>query len=252
MARRVIAAVAAVLLAAVGAFVLVSYVGAAEQRAMAGMASTNVLVVTTPIAKGTSADQLADQVERRDLPVKAVTPGTVTSLDELTGLVATTDLQPGEQLLTARFANALTEAAAAAVEVPAGMQEVSVLLEPQRVVGGHLATGDTVGVYISLGGETPQTHLVLHKALVTQVQGAVPAPAAETTASTTDVVPTADVAPAPEAAPSQSVMVTLALTGPDAERLVFGSEHGTVWLSKQPADASTDGTRIVTRENVLQ
>ncbi|MFD1504490.1 hypothetical protein FE374_05430 [Georgenia yuyongxinii] len=256
MARRVIAAVAAILLASVGAFVLVGYVGGADQRAMAGMASTSVLVVRSPIAQGTPADQLIELVEPRELPAKTLVPGAVTTLDELTGLVATTDLQPGEQLLAARFANSVTETAPHAVEIPAGMQEVSVLLEPQRVVGGHLTAGDTVGVFISLSGEVPQTHLLLHKALVTQVQGAVPPPTTEG-AATTGAVPAAELATTaesapPTAAPSESVMVTLALTGPDAERLVFGSEHGTVWLSKQPADASTDGTRIVTPENVLQ
>ncbi|WP_127129477.1 Flp pilus assembly protein CpaB [Georgenia sp. SYP-B2076] len=249
MTRRVIAAAAAILLATVGAFVLVGYVGAADQRAMAGMASTSVLVVTTPVAEGTPADQLAGLVTAEDLPAKAVVPGAVTSLDELSGLVATADLHPGEQLLAARFADTVTEIAPTTVEVPAGMQEVSVLLEPQRVVGGRVAAGDTVGVFISLGGEAPQTHLILNKALVTQVQGAVPIP--EGAAPATGLVPAADTAPAPEAAPTSSVMVTLALSGPDAERVVFGSEHGTVWLSKEPAAATVDGTRIVTRENVF-
>ena len=46
MIRRVLAAVAAILLAAIGALVLVTYVGNADQRAMAGMQTTEVLVVS--------------------------------------------------------------------------------------------------------------------------------------------------------------------------------------------------------------
>ena len=47
-------------------------------------------------------------------------------------------------------------------------------------------------------------------------------------------------------------MVTLALSGPDAEKLVFGAEHGTVWLSKEGAEVPADGTRIVTEGNVYE
>ena len=48
------------------------------------------------------------------------------------------------------------------------------LLEPQRVVGGRLAAGDTVGVYLSLVFQdgTATTHAVQHQVLVTRVQGA--------------------------------------------------------------------------------
>lgn len=39
--------------------------------------------------------------------------------------------------------------------------------------------------------------------------------------------------------------MTLALSAPDAEKLVFGMEWGTVWLSYEPEDANEDGTDIV-------
>ena len=44
-------------------------------------------------------------VATKTLPAMAVAPGAATGLDQLNGLVATTDLQPGEQVLTARFAD---------------------------------------------------------------------------------------------------------------------------------------------------
>ena len=45
-------------------------------------------------------------------------------------------------------------------------------------------------------------------------------------------------------------MVTLAVSSHDAETLLYGAEHGTLWLSLQPADAVVTGTRVVTRDNV--
>src|SRR5918993_376016 len=112
------------------------------------------------------------------LPRKAAVDGRVTELDELRDLVATVDLQPGEQLLQSRFGEPDSADEEGTVPVPAGLQEVSVLLEPQRALGGRVAAGDTVGVVVSIGDgkETGETGAVFHEVLLTQVQGA-PLPA---------------------------------------------------------------------------
>jgi pilus assembly protein CpaB len=240
--RRLIAAVAALLLAIVGTVVLVAYARGADSRAMAGLDTVSVLVVDEPVAAGTPAEQLDDFVRTELLPAKAAVPGRVESLDALAGQVATVDLEPGEQLLADRFAAADDLGAPGTVAAPEGDSEVSVLLEPQRAVGGRLAAGDTVGVFVSLTFEdgSSNTHVVLHGALVTQVQGA-PAAAED------DEV---DTASSGGAAPSQSLMVTLALTSRQAEVLVFGMEHGTIWLSLEPEGADTNGTKVVNQGNV--
>ena len=52
------------------------------------------------------------------------------------------------------------------------------------------------------------------------------------------------------APPSQSLMITLAVTAQEAEPIVFGMEHGTLWLSLEPEDADTGGTTVISPENV--
>ena len=173
--RRLLAAFAALLLLVVGTVVLLAYVNGADARALAGVKTVQVLVAAQPIPAGTSGDQLAELVRTEAVPAKTAVEGRVTDLASLSGRVATVEILPGEQLLAARFAQPDDLKAPGTVAVPAGLQEVSVLLEPQRAVGGRLAAGDTVGVVISLKDETAATHAVLHKVLVTQVQGA-PAP----------------------------------------------------------------------------
>ena len=161
----------------------------------------------------------------------------------ISGLVTTVDLVPGEQLLWSRFIDPAEEGTAD-IEVPEGMQEVSILLEPQRMVGGDITPGDTVGVFVSLGAgvyqiPVPVTHLTLHKVLVTSVQG----------------LPTAvegEAAPDASGVPEGSLIVTLARPAPDAEKLVFGQEFGTIWLSKEPAGATEDGTRELTPEGIYR
>ena len=238
MRRRLLAALAALVLAAAGAVVLLAYVRGADARALAGVQTVDVLVVDRPVAEGTPGEELAELVRTERLPAKAAVPGAVTDLGELAGRVATVDLQPGEQLLAARFAVPADLGVPGTVPAPEGAAEVSLLLEPQRAVGGRLAAGDTVGVHVSLDG---RTHVVLTRVLVTQVQGA-PAPAAEGEGT--------DTASSGGAAPSASLLVTVGLRPEAVEAVVFGMEHGTVWLSLEPEGVDTSGTEVLTPANV--
>ena len=238
MKRRIIAAVAALLMAAVGAVQLYSYVHHADERAMAGLDTAEVLVVKEPIAEGTPADQLRKSLETKTLPVVAVAPGATTDLDQLTGLVANTTLQPGEQVIPVRFSDPATLDEAATRPVPRGMQEVSLLLDSQRALGGNLAPGDAVGVFFSVDG---RTHLSLHDVTVSRVQGGLEAVAAEESSDET---------PAP--LPETSVMVTLAVSAADAKKVVHAAEHGTIWLSNEPTDAVATGTRAITGTSVAR
>jgi pilus assembly protein CpaB len=236
--RRVLAAVAALVLAAVGGGLLLAYVSAADQRAMADLAPSTVLVVTTAVPAGADAEQVSESVAVRELPGVAVAPGAASSLGELKGLVTTTALQPGEQLLRSRLADPAVLQAAKGVVVPAGMHRVSLQLEPQRAVGGRVAAGDTVGVFLSTENkDVSTTQLSLHKVLVTAVEGA-PAAAGDGTSKAQ---------PAPE-----TMTVTLAAKAAAVEKIVFAAEHGTIWLSAEPADASTDSTPVLTKGNLYR
>jgi pilus assembly protein CpaB len=234
--RRLLAAFAALILIVAGSLVLLAYVRGAEDRALAGVRTVEVLVVEQPVPKGTAAEDLAGLVTTETLPAKAALPGRVTDLKALAGRVATVDLQVGEQLLSSRFTRPTDLQAPGTIEVPDGLQEISVLLEPQRTIGGRLAAGDTVGVYLSqvLPDDTRQTSSVLHGVLVTQVQGAPSAPDPDAEAET-----------AAAGTPSGSLMVTLAVAAKDAETVVFGLEHGTLWLSLETAGDDTAGTRVL-------
>jgi pilus assembly protein CpaB len=241
--RRLIAVIAAMLLAGVGAVLLLAYVGAADRRAMAGMETVKVLVVEKRVPEGTPAEKLGGLVTAKTLPVKAVATGTLSSLEPIRGRVATTDLQPGEQLLASRFVDPASLVDPDVVKIPKGMQQVSLALESQRILGGEIKPGATVGVFVSLPKEDErpaQTNLVLHKVLVSRVEGG--------TAS----APPDDKPQDTAAVPEGSLMVTLALTAPNAEKVVFGAEHGKIWLSLEPANAAVAGTRVVTERNVYK
>jgi pilus assembly protein CpaB len=249
MKRKFIGVLAALLLAGIGTTALVAYVESAKDAAVAAEALVDVYVVSETISKGTPVGEIAESVDVTEVPAKVLADDAVTDLDDLDeNLTAAVDLEAGEQLLSSRLvaANQLGRAS-----VPAGLQELTVSLDPTRAVGGSLNVGDTVGVVLSFEpfdlprseDQSPSTtHLTFHKVLVTAVQFAEGDGQSTTSATGED----ADDDTEAEPAPTNQVLVTLALSSPQVEQVVFGAEFGHIWLTAENADAEESGTRIVT------
>jgi pilus assembly protein CpaB len=247
MNRKLTALLAAIVCALVGTLMLVGYVRTAEARALEGEELVSVLVVTSKIDAGTPGEQVGSSVKSEQIPAKVRADGAVTDVDDLEGLVATVDLVPGEQLVLDRFAEPTARPG-----VPEGKLEVTVRLDPERALGGLISAGDTVAVLASFdpfevdasgtGGtatKTPNTTgLILHKIVVTNVQIA------------TDAVRDEDDKTEPgevnHVAPNGSMLVTLAMDADSVQRVVFAAEHGYLWLSAEPADASDADLPVVT------
>lgn len=239
MQRRILAAVLAVILTVVGAVLIAAYVQSADQRAMATLAPVSVLVVNKPIPKGTAAEALGDAVAVYQMPRNAVPVDAVADVAALAGRVASVDLVPGEQVLATRFVLP-NQLSFDTVAIPKGLQEVSITLEAVRVVGGLVRPGDTVGMVVSVKEPKIGSQFMLNNVLVTRVQGA------------TAVQPSATPG-AQEVAPAaiQTVMITVALSAANAERVVYAMEHSyPIWLTLQNKD-TTAGSTLITNENLL-
>ncbi|NNU27251.1 Flp pilus assembly protein CpaB [Isoptericola sediminis] len=249
MNRRIIAAVVAALLALAGGVLTYSYAAGADSRAMADLEPTVVLTVVETVPEGTPADGLTleEDVVSTEVPAGAVVPGAVGDLADLEGLVATADLLPGEQVVAERFV--APEDLDGSVEVPQGFHTLSLQLTTERVVGGAVQPGDTVGVFVSMesegdgeedgGDSSSSTHLVFHKVLVTDVRGGIQQQRTEDGEET-------------ETAPEKAIMVTVALSPPDAEKFVFAAEYADIWLSLEPEEAKEGATRIVDPEVIFE
>lgn len=250
MKRKLAGIAGALVLAMVGTGLLVGYVQEAKAQAVSGERMVDVLVVTDGVKRGTEATAMSGSVKTVQVPAKVLAAGAVTDLASLKGQVASAELVAGEQVVAARFVSASSVQRA---DAPKDKLQVTVALAPERAVGGHVRPGDTVAVLLSFdpfaaegqdGNETPNsTRMILHKVLVVAVQ--VDAQTSAQIRKDKDD----DEAPAP--APAGKLLVTLALDAPSVERVVFGAEHGKVWLSVEPAEAPEAGTKTVTRKNVL-
>ncbi len=239
MNKKLVGVIAAVVMAIVGTGVLVLYVQGAEDRALEGEELVRVLTATGPIPAGTPAAQLEELVEEEDVPAKIAPEGVISDLVSVSGLVTAIEIVPGEVLLANRFVEAGNVVnRPGSVEVPEGLLEVTIAMSQEQFIGGVPVPGNTVAL-IALGDRTdfinatadplatqpvdPATgttteaelkvaKIIIQQALVTNVQGN-PLPVQAATA-TPD--PTQRVAPA-----EGSLLVTLAVEGPDAERLIY-------------------------------
>ena len=255
MKSRLLAGAAAVVLAIVGAMLVMSYALGADQRAVKNLEPVSVLVVRMAIPAGTPVEAMGASLATEQLPATAVTSSSLMSLEDATGKVASVDLIPGEQLVAERLIEPENLKSLGSVDIPAGLQEVSFQLEPDRVVGGRLVPGDYVGVFVSMdtGGladkaDKETTKLTVRKALVTAVQrapevtpAAQPTPTASATADPRDTT-----------LPVGSLMLTVAVSDVDAAKIIFAAEYAKMWLSKEPLDSTDGGPRIIQRSEVYK
>ncbi|MGD8200775.1 Flp pilus assembly protein CpaB [Ornithinimicrobium sp. W1679] len=261
----------AVVLAAVGVLLVVSYANRADERALEGLETDDVYVATAEIPEGTSAEQLDDLVETRAVPRDFQEPGAVTDLASLENRVAGSRIGAGEQLQERHFATPDELRSRGEFELPEEAQDlhqVTIPLENPRALGGSIAPGDTVGVFGSFtvqsdaeyalddegnvlripddgeagdGGDAEGegvgdfsiTDLLLQKALVVRVEGGYVA------------APTNDDEEAEDAGPADTIHVTLALEAEEAGQVIYAVEFGTVWMTLQPEGSDEDDPRTI-------
>jgi pilus assembly protein CpaB len=240
--RRIAGIVLAPTLAIIGTVALVGYVHSAKDKAVAAEAQVDVYVVDKLVPKGADAETIKSSVSLEHIPSRLEQPGAVTKLDDVGANVASADLEPGDQLVKAR----LVPKDQVSAEVKDKVQIATPVLAPERAVGGALAKGDLVGVYLSFDPDSSVftdnvTRLEFQHVLVTDVH-------------TTDAPVVTDTKDKNQQSVEQvsgsQYVVTLALSPEQSERFVFATEFGHVWLSNDPATVSDDGTRLVTLGNV--
>ncbi|WP_028265076.1 Flp pilus assembly protein CpaB [Arthrobacter sp. MA-N2] len=250
MKTRLLGGIVALVLAIVGTLLLVSFVQGSEARAQKDLQPVDVLVVQTQIPSGATLDTIRSSVKLTSLPTASVPNGALKSLDGIQGKVAATDLMPGEALLGARLVDPNSLAAPGSVPVPPGMQEISVQLEAQRVVGGRIAAGDTVGIVVlfaagagndTASGATSQE--VFHKVLVTSVQRSQAKASNSSSSSSSQEQANTEL-------PTGQLLVTFARSDVDSAKLAFAAEFGKLWLTKEPASA-TESAPVVIKKTEL-
>jgi pilus assembly protein CpaB len=283
MNKRLIGVAVAALLALLGTVVILRYVSDADERARADVELVEVFVVEKRVNAGADEAELRSAIGTTEVAAGTVVDGVLTDLRQLDGKVAAVDLVAGEQVLQSRLIDAASfnSGRTRLTSVPEGFHEVTVSLEPQRLVGGQVVPGDTVGVLASFDEATingitreqldardldtredfldlvnflkdvgsdiklvDETNFLLHQVLVTRVQvEELPQEQVDADGNPVD---------AGVLTPTGNLLVTLALEADDVERLVYVAENGLLWMSYEPSTADEDDAEATHRGNVFE
>jgi len=260
--RRVLTVTLAVLLAVLGTVGVLAYVHKADSRALAGMRPVSVLVAQGQIPAGTSADSAQQQglLRSEQLPASAVPLNAVRSITpELGSLVMGARVQSGQLLLRPMLVTATQATAAGALAIPKGMVAVTIPLCMPEAVAGYVQPGSQVAVFDTYptrkaslqescdqSGQSHQaqgpggviTRIVLPRVLVLATGQAAASGTTSTTASGGAFGHNSQTDPG-ASAPAGSVMVTLAVSQANAERLILITRAGLPYLALLSSSSQT-------------
>lgn len=244
MNRRLIGLITAVVLAAVATALLIQYVRSADERARQEEQLAQVFVAQGDIQPGISADDAISQglIAEEEVPARAVPSGAVAQLDQIRGQIVSVPIYDGEVIVSQRFGESVAQATGL-LQVPEGTQAVTVEAGVVPGLAGYVQPGNVVSVVGSLAvpaedslagaDAVPDTILENGNAAVFQTQYLVQN---ATVLAVGRRVPESD-APEGEAnteASSERYLFTLAMPPEDIEKLVFGTQRGSLWFTLVP------------------
>lgn len=251
MKRRVLVVAIAVVLAVIGTGSVLLYVNQANARAVAGMKAVHVLIANSLIPSGTSASAAQQEglLRSENLPASSVPADALTSITPgLGSLVTSADVQAGQLLVRPMLVNA--SEAAGGLAVPHGMVAVSIELCTSEAVAANVHAGSLVAVYNTSSGASSSStfnstaacsgqhsqfgHSAFTKLMFARVEVlsvGVAAPVAPASASQTSTTSASQNGPQDVGQNNDPVLLTLAVSQPDAQRLILLTETGMPYLA---------------------
>jgi Flp pilus assembly protein CpaB len=204
--------------------IVVIAVGQAKHTPKTTPQQATVLVATSAIPKGTSAQVIAAQGLYKEEPVLAtqVSPDAVSNAGSLAGTVAAASILPGEQLTSSDFV--VAHGAMAKLEL--NERAIAVTLDAAHGLAGALKAGDNVDVYGSFTVKsTPVVGLL---------------------------VPNATVLSSSNSATSGGGTTALLAVGEKvAPELAYASDNGKIWLELRPSGTSSNPSTALTTLNSI-
>lgn len=139
---------------------LIVYLHSYRSSVNSGKQPERVLVATKEIAAGTSGSLIAKQglYQVTSVQKDQLQPSAIFDPSAIAGRVAAVDIFPGQQLVQGDFT---TEGAASIPYQLTGPQRaIAIPIDATHGVGGQVASGDYVDVYVGVSGSTSTSTLV--------------------------------------------------------------------------------------------
>jgi pilus assembly protein CpaB len=212
-----------VIAAALAALLLLVYLNRYRHNLNAQNAAVSVLVAKSLIQKGTPGDLIGTKslFQATSVPKAQLKTGALTDPSTLRGLVALTDIFPGQQLTIQSFG--VVRAGAVANQLSAFERAVAIPVDATHGLIGEVQPGDHVDVLVGLNGGGATAGSII-KTLLQDV------PVILTTGSS----------------------LTLRVNDLQASRLAWASDNGKIWVTlRPPAGARQSTPRIVSLSTVV-
>lgn len=149
--KRAIAVGVAVLLAAVATFALFSYVRGVEADVAEANESVQAYVAKDVIAQGTTGEDAVSSglIVSEGIPRRLLAEGAVSSLDQISGRVASADVLPGEQIIAGRFVMP-DDLSTELLNIPEDRQAMSIEVDVPSGVSQFIQRGSRVSLIAEL------------------------------------------------------------------------------------------------------
>jgi pilus assembly protein CpaB len=182
--RRTVILIAAIVIAAIAAVAIYSYLNSVQDRAYKNAKLVDVYRVTNDVKKGQPGEQAIDSgaVKKGVIPQQYRPATAVTDINTIRGKVALTDLSAGQVVVEGMFVEPRVAQVSFAQRIPTGQVAVSITVDQVHGVANLIVPGDKVNILaLARDGE----RFLFQNVNVIAV-GSTPAPQpGETTATTT-------------------------------------------------------------------
>lgn len=258
---RAVAIGVALVLALGAVFLLWRYASQADERAFEGAELVDVFVAAESIPQGLSAQSAVSQqlIDRAQIPRANVPPNPVANLQDIDGLAATAPVYEGQILVLANWGDPTL--ISNDLDIPPDRVAMSLEVDVPNGVSNHIVQGDRIGVIGHLEYEGASTRITdpdgepiaeaesEGRFVVSQyVVGDV-----EVLSVGRRVVTTDEAGESSDAIQqTEQVLLTVAVTVEDSERLSFVATEGTMYFTLLPDDfVFPNTTPGATGDNVL-
>ncbi|MBW3591712.1 MAG: Flp pilus assembly protein CpaB [Actinobacteria bacterium] len=216
-----------VIVALLGMLLVFVYAGQVRSGAGVSTGAGSAFVATTDIPVGSRFEDVAASLKKKDMPDDVLPSTAITAEDQLNGRSSVQNIAKGEIITSTQFNTSST----GGLDIPAGTNAVTINLGVPQGVARYIQPGAETNVYVTYkdrpdvgnGAESTVTQLVLSNVKVLANR-----PAALNV----------NQEQAEEAGQTAEILLTVAVTPDEAEKLIFAKENGFVWLGLvNPGDA---------------
>ena len=223
-------------MAVLGMLLAYLYTSSAKKGTTAEAAADDQTTATAYVAKsdltvGTVWEDMAEMVEKRRVPMSLRPPQAITDPAQVKGKTLVRSMSQGEVLTTVQF----NSTGAESLKIPDGQRALTISVPLPQGVGDYIQPGSKADIFVTFKGmpapnpaDATLTQLLLSDVTVLANRRALSAAAR------------AEGAPPAE---SGDILLTLAVTVEQAEKIIFAKENGAIWMTlMNPGDPAAVGT----------